>query len=377
MKFLLSSVGSRGDTQPMLALAVELRALGHDAVLCVPPTFASWIESRGFRCVPLGRDVRAFTMPNREELRSLVPETVREQFRVLAIAAEGCDAIVVGGALQVAARSIAEHRNIPYTYATFCPVTLWSDEHPPPLVKDQHRSREENGALWTQHRAHVNALFKPLIDEGRAALGLPPIDDVEEHVFTDRPLVASDSALAPSTAEQTGAWLLEDPSPLPDQLEQFLSRGDPPIYVGVGSMRDAPPAKSLLEAARTSGRRVVLSRGWAELAGDGDDCIVIDDVDHQKLFPRCAAIVHHGGAGTTHTAALAGRPQVIVPHNYDQFYWRERIETLGIGAAGPAASELDVASLSRAIQRALTLTNRVTLSTNGARRAAERISHPS
>jgi vancomycin aglycone glucosyltransferase len=370
----------------MLALATELRALGHEAVLCVPPTFAAWIESRGFRCVPMGRDVRAFTMPKREELRALVPETVREQFRVLPTAVEGCDAIIVGGALQVAARSIAEHRNIPYTYATFCPVTLRAaraagapgDDHPPPLVKEQRGSAEENRDRWDAHRASVNALFKALIDEGRAALGLPPIDDVEEHVFTSAPIVASDPALAPSTFEQTGAWLLEDPSPLPDDLERFLSNGEPPIYIGLGSMRGTTNSAALLEAARACGRRVVLSRGWAELDGDGrDDCIVIGDVDHQKLFRRCAAIVHHGGAGTTHTAALAGRPQVIVPHNYDQFYWRERVSTLGIGAAGPAASELTAASLSGAIEHALPLTKRIGIATNGARRAAERISRPS
>jgi vancomycin aglycone glucosyltransferase len=382
MKFLLASIGSRGDTQPMLALAVELRALGHDAVLCVPPTFASWTRSRGFECVPLGRDVRAFVTRQshlgREELRALVPETVREQFRVLELASKDCDAIVVGGALQVAARSIAEHRNIPYTYATFCPVTLRSDDHPPPLVKDQHRSREDNVALWKQHRASVNHLFKTLIDEGRAALGLAPIDDVEEHVFTNAPLVASDPALGCTPFEQTGAWLLEDPSPLPNELERFLEDGDPPIYVGLGSMRGAPTSAVLLEAARAAGHRIVLSRGWAELASDGrDDCIVIDDVDHRKLFPRCAAIVHHGGAGTTHTAALAGRPQVIVPHNYDQFYWRDRVATLAIGAAGPAASELDAPSLQRAIERALTLSRRVDIITDGARRAAERISRPS
>jgi vancomycin aglycone glucosyltransferase len=358
----------------MLALAAELRALGHDAILCVPPTFAQWIESRGFRCVPIGRDVRTFAMPKREELRALVPETVREQFRVLGSAAGDCDAIVVGGALQVAARSVAEHLDIPYTYATFCPVTLRSADHPPPLVKEQHRTREESHALWNVHRASVNHLFKALIDEGRAALGLPPIDDVEEHVFTDAPIVASDPALAPSLFEQTGAWLLEDASPLPERLERFLSQGDPPIYIGLGSMRGALNAHVLLEAARASGRRVVLSRGWAELETDGnDDCIAIDDVDHQKLFPRVAVIVHHGGAGTTTTAALAGRPQVIVPHNYDQFFWRHRVSMLGIGAPGPDASDLAAASLSRAIDAAASITQRVTIQTDGAKRAAERI----
>jgi vancomycin aglycone glucosyltransferase len=110
----------------------------------------------------------------------------------------------------------------------------------------------------------------------------------------------------------------------------------------------------VLEACRAHGRRVVLSRGWADLAASDsdDDAIIVGDVNHQALFPRVAAVVHHGGAGTTTTAALAGAPQVIVPQIVDQPHWARRVAELGIGAAHDGAVP-SVDSLSDALATAL------------------------
>ena len=90
-----------------------------------------------------------------------------------------------------------------------------------------------------------------------------------------------------------------------------------------------------IEAIRGQGRRVLVSRGWADLAliDDEDDCFAIGEVNHQALFTRVAAVVHHGGAGTTATAARAGAAQVVVPQIADQPYWAGRVAELGIGAA--------------------------------------------
>ncbi len=112
----------------------------------------------------------------------------------------------------------------------------------------------------------------------------------------------------------------------------------PPVYVGFGSMpmhalKDA--AGVILAAIRAQGRRAVLSRGWAGLVPDegASDCFVIDEANHQALFPRVAAIVHHGGAGTTAAASRAGVPQVVVAQIADQPYWAGRVAALGIGVA--------------------------------------------
>ena len=98
---------------------------------------------------------------------------------------------------------------------------------------------------------------------------------------------------------------------------------------------DAP--RRLIGAARAVGRRIIVSRGWADLGliDDAPDCIAVGDVSYDVLFPRVAAVVHHGGAGTTATAARAGVPQVITPMFGDQFYWASRIVDLGVGATTP------------------------------------------
>jgi UDP:flavonoid glycosyltransferase YjiC (YdhE family) len=173
----------------------------------------------------------------------------------------------------------------------------------------------------------------------------------EKNRLTDAVRTAQEAVAASLDIVQTGAWVLPDVRPLSDELEAFLDAGDPPLYVGFGSMamRTAPDlARVAVEATRAHGRRVVLGRGWADLApaGDPGDCIVVGDVNQQALFPRVAAVVHHGGAGTTTTAALAGAPQVVVPQIVDQPHWARRVAELGIGAAhqGPVPTSTSLAN---------------------------------
>src|SRR5262249_47067348 len=156
------------------------------------------------------------------------------------------------------------------------------------------------------------------------------IEDVLRHVVTDHPWLATDATLAPSPSipgmviVQTGAWILADSSPLPSDLEAFLEAGEPPVYLGFGSMPlPEGTSRTLIEAARAAGRRAIVSQGWADLGlfDQAPDCIAIGDVNHQALFPRVAAVVHHGGAGTTLAAARAGAPQVLVPMFSDQPFW--------------------------------------------------------
>ncbi|HET8681369.1 MAG TPA: glycosyltransferase [Micromonosporaceae bacterium] len=195
----------------------------------------------------------------------------------------------------------------------------------------------------------------------RASVGLPPVDNVRDHVLTGHPWLAADPTLAPwqepadLDAVQTGAWVLPDGRPLPAGLEAFLDAGTPPVYVGFGSMR-APKdvARVAIDAIRAQGCRALVSRGWAGLApvDDRDDCFVVGEVNQQALFRRVAAVVHHGGAGTTMTATRAGAPQVVVPQMADQPYWAGRVAGLGIGAAhdGPTPT---TGALSTALKTAL------------------------
>ena len=402
MRVLLSSIGSRGDVQPILALALELRALGHQGVLLVSPNFKTWVESHGVEFIPVGPDVRkastrmahsGIPKPTKEQLRQLAAHTVRDQFRASLEAARGCDLIVCGGALQTAGRSVAEALEIPYFYAAYCPAALPSPDHPPPKMRTRIRSQSlpglANRLLWKLDERSWNSFFLETVNEQRATLGLASVDLVPRYVSTDRPWLAADPVLGPAAAyssdlhvTQTGAWLLPDSSPLPDAVERFLAAGEPPVYFGFGSMVASGKAGSLLlETARALGRRAIVLQGWGELGADGgSDCICVGDINHERLFGRVAAIVHHGGAGTTVSAARSGKPQVIVPHNYDQYYWSRRVAKLGVGVSGPQAKELTVGALTRALRECLkpgvgtaaqSLAFRVEM--YGARRAAERL----
>lgn len=372
MRILLSTYGSRGDVEPVAALAVALRDLGAEAIVSAPadPEFLRLLDRAGVALVPALMPVRAWIDRARREQWTLpraAAELVAGQAEALAAAAGGCDAIVATGLFpsDAAAQALAESRGLAYAFAAFCPIVLPSPHHSPlaypghPLPSDE----TDNRALWAHNDRAMDALFGEAVNEHRAAHGLPALDRLRDHVFTPRPLLAADPVLAPwpggdlSDPVQTGAWILPDDRPLPAELEAFLAAGEPPVYVGFGSMAMAAApdlARVAMEAARACRRRLVLARGWAGLdpVGEAGDRYAVGDVNQQALFPRVAAVVHHGGAGTTTAAARAGAPQVVVPQVADQPYFADRIEALGVGARheGPVPT---VESLSAALDLAL------------------------
>ncbi|MGW9212856.1 glycosyltransferase [Embleya sp. NPDC055664] len=368
MRVLLSTFGSRGDVEPMLGLAMRLRELGAEVLLCAPPDFAELPTRVGVPMVPLGWPVRAMVTgdepPSADDLPRRAAAWVDAQFEVLPKVAEGFDVVVGGGMMPVAERSVAEKLGIRYVYATYQPITLPSPDRPPLSRPGRPFPPEvtDNRALWDIDAREIAELFGPALAAHRQELGLPPVQHVRDHIYTDTPWLAADPILSPWDATdldvvQTGAWILPDERALPADLEAFLAAGAPPVYVGFGSMpmrtaRDV--ARVAIESVRAHGRRVLLGHGWAELAqiDDRDDCFGIGEVNQQALFGRVAAVVHHGGAGTTTTAARAGAPQVIVPQGVDQPYWASRIADLGIGAAhdGPIPT---VESLTAALATAL------------------------
>jgi vancomycin aglycone glucosyltransferase len=230
-----------------------------------------------------------------------------------------------------------------------------------------------------------NALYGPALNACRASAGLPPVRNVRDFILGDQPWLAADPVLAPwpepadLDVVQTGAWFVPDERPLPADLAAFLDAGPAPVYLGFGSMRvPADIAQVGIEAIRAQGCRVLVGRGWAGLApaDDGADCFAVGEVNQQALFGRVAAVVHHGGAGTTATAARAGAPQVVVPQWGDQPYFAGRVATLGIGAAHdvkPPTTESLSAALSTVLApetRARAAAVAATIRTDGAALAA-------
>jgi vancomycin aglycone glucosyltransferase len=375
MRVLLSTYGGRGDVEPLVGLAVRLRAFGAEVRVCAPPDFsgldrcAARLAEVGVALVPAGPPVRPLVhgaaRPSPPDLPRLAAEIMAVQFDKLGPAAEGCDALVASGLLPAAAsaRSVTEKLGIRYVYAAYCPIFLPSPHHSPTPFPGRPFPPDvtDNRVLWDLNAQVANELFGEALNSDRASLGLPPVDSVYNFGFTDHPWLAADPTLGPwqepadLEVVQTGAWALPDERSLPAELMAFLDAGTPPVYVGFGSMR-APTdiARVAIEAVRSQGRRAIVGRGWADLAliDDRDDCFGVGEVNQQALFARVAAVVHHGGAGTTTTAARAGAPQVVVPQMADQPYWAGRVADLGIGAAhdGPVPT---AKSLSAALRTAL------------------------
>jgi vancomycin aglycone glucosyltransferase len=353
MRALLSAVGTRGDVQPMLAVAVALRKLGHEARLAIPPNFVQWAGELGFEAHAVGIEMRP---PPPGAPPPKIPDLITDQFVKVGAAADGCDVILGGNAHQYAARSIAELRGIPFFDALYAPVALPSDALAPPPAPGQAWEPgrpEENRRRWDENRKAWNGRALERVNANRARLGLKAIDDVLQHVLSDRPWLAADATLAPASGVlQTGAWILEDRAPLPPELEAFLVAGEPPIYFGFGSMPTRPELGALvIAAARAVGRRAIVSKGWGGFEAEG--ALAIGDVNQQALFPRVAAVVHHGGAGTTTTAARAGAPQVVTAMFSDQFYWGHRVQALGLGASLPHA-QLSADGLAAALRETVT-----------------------
>jgi vancomycin aglycone glucosyltransferase len=198
------------------------------------------------------------------------------------------------------------------------------------------------------------------VNRTRSELGLPPTDGVLANSIATGPIAATDAALttvppgAALRATQTGYMHLPGHGQLPGEVETFLAEGAPPVYVGFGSMPVPHPERMrtlLASAARATGRRFVVARGWSgfESAAREGDCLFVDDVPHARLFPRVAAVVHHGGSGTVAAAARAGVPQIVFPHMSDQFLWRSQVRRLGLGPSGGLLRMLSARSLSKAI----------------------------
>ncbi len=268
MRLLLSTFGSRGDVQPLAALAAALRTLGAETVVVAPPDRgnAELLAGVGAAFVPAFTSVRAWLeeAPKRKvALPVLAAEIMGATFETIAAAAEGCDAIVATGLFPstAAACAIAERRGIGFTYGAYCPAFLPSLHHRPYAFPGHPIPPEvtDNAALWALNAEAMEAIFAPAWNANRARIGLAPASGIRDLVFTDRPLLAADPILAPWQAGdltdvvQTGAWILPDARPLPADLVAFLESGSPPVYVGYGSMpmAAAPDAgRVAVEAAR-------------------------------------------------------------------------------------------------------------------------------
>lgn len=372
MNFLFGAFGTRGDVQPAVVAARALEAAGHRCECFVPPNLAGWVRSFGLTTTAVGLDYAAVIHAASEGrffdllkvLRQLRGE-IDAQVDAMQAAAGRAD-VIVGSSVFAAGQLLADLHRVPYRFLALSPFILPSREHPAPFVGHQRLPPWLNALSWRLNERLWAAFLAGPLDARRRALGLPPSRGVWPALLSDAGLLASEPSIFPlpaplvadprKTMVQVGALYLDEQTALSPPVEAFLAAGPPPVYVGFGSMGDRRPARTVravLDAARAAKTRLLLSRGWAHFALEAprEDVLLIDVEPHAALFPRCAAVVHHGGIGTTHAALRAGVPQLVVPHLLDQHYTAHRIELGGVGLGLPHRSRLEGPSLGAALDR--------------------------
>jgi UDP:flavonoid glycosyltransferase YjiC (YdhE family) len=375
MKFVVVTYGTEGDTRPLAALCAALAEAGHDARLLGD---AATLDSARALSVPvsaLAGDIKATLQPalmgagavaGRSRLRNtakalagIANDNAQSWLRETVMAGEGCDAVIASGLAAFVGFSAAEYLGVKAIGAGLIPITptrafaspfLPSARFPSFLNRASHGF--VNGVLWRAFRKEINA--------ARAAVcKLPP----RQRLWSDHPMLYGISpglvrlpADWPANANLCGQWVAPSSgwTPPPD-LAEFLAQGEAPIYVGFGSMTSFDAQATLAEViAAADGRRTLIHRGWSEMDVSRlpANFHVVGDVPHDWLFPRTSVVVHHGGSGTSHSAARAGIPSVVVPFAGDQFFWASRLQGAGIAGEAVDGRDLRAATLSRAIDYA-------------------------
>jgi len=386
MKLTLLTLGSRGDVEPFVALAVGLRRAGHVAKIVTSPKYHAWIQSYGVDVHPLrfdlvdllranetarkeGRKSKAKVASAKEALNDGLMQACDDYLE----ASQGADFVVQGGVAHGGVE-IAEALNIPMAFAylhPFMPTAAFPSFYLP------LRGSLGGGYNRFTHRLALKIIWNhygPALNRWRSQrFGLAPWQSYME-MLSARDHCGAPSLLGYSPAllprpldwhpgcQITGAWHLDPPPGWQPsaELTEFLERGPPPIYAGFGSMRGSDPqrlTREVLIALRDSGQRgVLLSGGGGGLVKQpaGDDVFFVDDAPHSWLFQRMAAVVHHGGAGTTANAAHAGVPSIIAPRVVDQYAWAERVQTLGIGLSPARMARLNAERLTPALRAVAT-----------------------
>lgn len=393
MKVLIYAYGTRGDVQPSVALGHALVRAGHQAVLAAPARYADFAAEHGLDFVPRDEqwlslmtdnaDVRelyhgdqkkrterqkeVFEWYKAEVLR-LVPVLLEDQWNA---AAGGADVIVYQDTWFTHANHVAEALGIPSVLAVQYPQSVPSWEYPSMLVPPGKKLPKVLNRLshWPM-RFLVSE--KKRIDAWRTdVLGLAPrkrrFDRLTLPDGSPTQVLQSFSrhvvAPAPSWGPHihtTGFWFLpsDDYTP-PADLVDFLDDGEPPVFVGFGSIVGKDPVetgRTVLKAIAETGVRAVVGTGWGglELPETPPNVHVIDQAPYDWLFPRVRAVVHAGGTGTINYALAAGLPQVACVFHHEQMMWSKNLHELGATPAPLWMDTLESGALADAIRQATT-----------------------
>jgi sterol 3beta-glucosyltransferase len=434
MRITILTIGSRGDVQPLIALGARLHRAGHEVRIATHGQFQNLTTEQGLEFFPVAGDITEmirlqslegkdtiglfhslrrlaeFMTPLAERLWSdtwnaavAMLTTAGGWFNIAERlwndawnACRGTDAIIYGFFASFLGHYAAEKLGVPCFATSMCPTFGPTRAFPnlafPALPLG-------GGYNYLTHVAFDRCTWQTVRLVHHCARrknpNLPPLTGWPYDRLNGRPvpiLYAYSSAVSPKPPDWdewqhvTGYWFLDRPSNWqpPDDLVGFLDSGPPPVYIGFSSVSQLSLEVTaiVLEALARTGQRGLLQPGWGGLGNTDlpDEVFKIESVPHDWLFPRMAAVVHHGGAGTTADGLRAGIPSILIPFNSDQPYWGRRVAELGVGPKPIPRRRLSVERLAAAIiaatndhdmQRRATALGQRIRAENGAAKAVE------
>jgi len=385
MRITIFAAGSRGDVQPCIVLGRGLRRAGFNVLLAAPENFAGFIKENGLSHHPLRGDVQqimaseigrgfmetgsANPIKQIRTMRTMIGPVAMGMAADVFEACRNADGLISLAVFAPFAHSIAEIQDIPLINVEPTPFLPTRAFPAPGWPVQRNLGGLHNRLSGFAMLQVIWQWYRPFVNSFRKRYGLPAYTPASFYrILNSTPLLGAYSSSViphppdwPESAHITGYWF-PDPNTEwrpPAQLEAFLDAGDPPVNVGFGSMAGRRPeqlARLVLEALAKSGQRGLLLTGWGGLRTMSvpDSVFVIDSAPHGWLFPRMAAVVHHGGAGTTAEGLRAGVPSVILPFMMDQPFWGGRVKTLGVGLEPIPRKKLTADRLARAIHTAVT-----------------------
>lgn len=384
MKIAIIAPGSRGDVQPYVALGKGLKEAGHTVRVLATQDFQNLVTAYGLDFFDMGGSMQTVAQSMQVLLeqgnflkilssmggaaKSMVSQAARSGLA----ACQGVDLIIAGLAGFFVGLALSEKLGIPFIQAFYFPFTP-TREFPNALAPLPQRRlpawanslthRLAQQMMWQNYRAADNQARRQVLHIAPAPFWGPFASLLRQKqtvLYGYSPQVLPPPRDWDDFIHVTGYWFLEPPAEWkpPIDLVNFLQAGPPPVYIGFGSMGSSKPEETtdlISQALARTGQRGVLYSGWGGLKREDlpETVFMVGSTPFSWLFPQMAAVVHHGGAGTTSMGLWAGIPSIVTPFMGDQPFWGRRVYELGVGPQPIPRRRLTVDRLAEAIRCAV------------------------
>jgi sterol 3beta-glucosyltransferase len=384
MQVTIIAPGSRGDVQPYVALGKGLKEAGHTVRVLASQDFQNLVSAYGLDFFDMGGSMQTVAQSMQglleqgnflkilSSMGDAAQRLVSQASRSGLVACQGSDLIIGGLGGLFVGLALSEKLGIPFVQAFYFPFTP-TREFPNALVplpqtrlpswanSLSHRLAQQ--MMWQNYRTADTKARRQVLQMAPAPFWGPfaSLHRQEQTIlYGYSPQVLPPPKDWDDFIHVTGYWFLEPRAGWkpPIDLVNFLQSGPPPVYIGFGSMVNSKPeetANLVLQALARTGQRGVLSSGWGGLKKEDlpETVFMIGSIPFSWLFPQMAAVVHHGGAGTTSMGLWAGIPSIVTPFMGDQPFWGQRVYELGVGPKPIPRQRLTVGRLAESIRCAV------------------------